>query len=721
MKKILVFFLILSSLTSFAKTGKSFAVIIDKTSYEKCKQQVVNYASSVKGFDSFIAAQEWKTPEQVRDSIRSWYDSRHLAGVVFVGDIPIAMIRKAQHLTSAFKMDEIRFPKRDSSIPSDRFYDDFGLKFDFVGRDSAETNFFYYNLDPESKQKVSPNIFSGRIKPSSQYQDKYKELSKYLEKVVRIKAENNKLDKIASYTGSGSFSNSMIAWKDETVTLQEQIPDAFKSVDGAQFFVFYQSPFMKDVMMKESQKQDLDLLLYHHHGTPERQWIGEYPGGSNDDEYYAVAKMQARNAVRTRVRYGDSHKEAMRTVMERYQLDSSWVCDTFDPKVSKADSLEDLKTGIELDDIHNANPNVRMLIFDACYNGDFRENDNVANRYIMSDGKSVVALGNTVNVLQDKASSTLLGMLTAGYTVGEWHQMSAILESTVIGDPTFSFSSSYDFAQPDITIKNASYWTKYLKDTYPCDIQGLALQQLYDLDYKGLSQLLLDKYKSSSYYMLRLDCLRLLKHYNDGNYEKALVKALDDPYEYTRRKACYYLGLRGNDSTVQALVDEYFRDYNAKRIAFNVLNSAGFFQDSLFVKTFDKKLEQSDFIFDKERFKNDAQGFMGGSLSLSNSAKESIFKTGNQSGYRSAILSSMRNNPYPQYANELVDLVKNDKEPTSIRIQVAEILGWYSYAWNRAEIVEGLENYLSNKPSSVSPELEGEITKTIGRLKEYLR
>jgi len=721
MKKIIVFFLLLISLTSIAKTGKSFAVIIDLKSYENCKQQVINYANSVKGFDSFIAAQDWKTPEQVRDSIRNWYVTKHLAGVVFVGDIPIAMIRKAQHLTSAFKMDEIMFPKRDSSIPSDRFYDDFGLKFDFVGRDSLETNFFYYNLDAKSAQEVSPDIFSGRIKPSSHYQDKYQELSKYLEKVVRIKAQTNKLDRVASYTGEGSFSNSMIAWKDETVTLQEQLPDAFKDIDGAQFFVFYQFPFMKDVMMKESKKADLDLLLFHHHGTPDRQWIGEYPGGSIDDEYYAIAKMQARNAVRTNVRYGSSHKEAMQKVMERYGLDSTWVCDTFDPKVSKADSLEDLRTGIELDDIHKANPNVRMLIFDACYNGDFRESDFVANRYVMGDGESVVALGNTVNVLQDKASSTLLGMLSAGFTVGEWHQKSAILESSVIGDPTFAFTSSYSFDKPDITIKEAGYWTKYLKNNYPCDIQGLALQRLYDLNYKGLSAILLNTYETSPYYMLRLDCLRLLKHYNNGDYEKALVKALDDPYEYTRRKACYFLGLRGNDSTVSALVDEYFRDYNAKRISFNILNSAGFFKDSLFLKTFENKLEQSDFIYDKKRFKEEAQGYIGGSFSICNSAKESIDRVGNESSYRSAILSSMRNNPYPQYAKALVNLVENVKEPANIRLQVAEILGWYSYAWNREEIVKELEAYLASEPSTLPKELEDEITKTIGRLKVYLR
>ena len=42
-----------------------------------------------------------------------------------------------------------------------------------------------------------------------------------------------------------------------------------------------------------------------------------------------------------------------------------------------------------------------MVIFDACYNGYFREKDYIAGRYIMSEGKCVTTFANSVNVLQD--------------------------------------------------------------------------------------------------------------------------------------------------------------------------------------------------------------------------------------------------------------------------------------------------------------------------------
>ena len=44
-----------------------------------------------------------------------------------------------------------------------------------------------------------------------------------------------------------------------------------------------------------------------------------------------------------------------------------------DPKVIAEDSLLDLRTGIILSEVTEFKPNSRMVIFDACYNGDFRE------------------------------------------------------------------------------------------------------------------------------------------------------------------------------------------------------------------------------------------------------------------------------------------------------------------------------------------------------------
>lgn len=60
----------------------------------------------MEGLPTFIVYNEWNKPEDVKKVIVKLYKKDKLEGVVFVGDIPIPMLRKAQHMTSAFKMDE---------------------------------------------------------------------------------------------------------------------------------------------------------------------------------------------------------------------------------------------------------------------------------------------------------------------------------------------------------------------------------------------------------------------------------------------------------------------------------------------------------------------------------------------------------------------------------------------------------------------------------------
>lgn len=723
----LTFILILSLLffNAFADSRNGFAIIVDDESWGKCSEEILAYAKSVQadGFASFVAHDAWATPEAVRDSIRKWYSQKNLAGVVFIGDIPIPMIRKAQFLTSAFKMDENSksFPWRDTSVPSDRFYDDFDLKFDFVKRDSVETQFFYYDLSPEGRQRIQCDIFSGRIKPSADYGDKHQELSEYLRKVVRLKSEDreNTLDRVASYTGAGSFSDCMIAWKDEGITLREQIPDAFKNIDGAKFFQFHQYPYIKDTLLRTAADPSLDLFLFHHHGTPDRQWIQSAPIANDDEEAYNSARLSIRAVARNHVRYGESEEEAKAYMLKKYpEIDSTWVVDAFDPDVVRADSLADLKLGIVLSDVRAANPAVRVSIFDACYNADFRESDCIANRYIFSKGNSIAAIGNSVNVLQDKHSSYLLGMMTLGYTIGEWHQMSAILESHVMGDPTFHFHS--DFHRPDLSNDDLGYWKEYTNEKYPLDIRGLALQKCSMLNAEGMPKLLLDTYESSDSYMLRLQCLKLLQYYDTPELPQAMRVALDDPYEYIRRKVVTFLGMRGEDSDAELLARQYFADANAKRIAFNIENNAPFFRDSLFLEEFDKVRSGEDFIFTtpgKEGKLSDNSWYGRDKVLKSIGMKKYIIsglfdKDGKR---RARLIEMMKNYPYPEYAGNLLQLVSDESLPDDVRISSAEILGWYIHAWNRSGIVSGLEEMVGKYPGAI----DWEIRKSIARLNEY--
>lgn len=706
------------------QTGASFAIVVDDGSYTRCRTEIELYMNAVReqGLDAFILEKQWESPDEIRDTLRYYYANRHLEGAVFIGDIPVPMIRKAQHFASAFKMDEERFPMRDSSIPSDRFYDDFDLEFEYVGRDSVETEFFYYNLSPESPQYIECDIYSGRIRSSGRFGDIYEELSRYLAKVARLKGEKNTLDKVTSYTGDGSFSNSLIAWKDETITLQEQFPLAGKTGDGTKFYAFAMYPVMKDIMIGEIQRNDLDVVIFHEHGMPDRQYLTAIPDESGYRDYmsggYELGRFYARSAYRNAIMRGKSPQEAGAGLSSRYGIDSTWYCDAFDPAVEEADSLLDLKTGIVLEDIQKAAPNVRLAIFDACYNGDFREDDCIASRYIMAGGNTVVAIGNSANVLQDKSSSDLMGMLACGYSVGEWMQQVNILESHILGDPTFRFTPPASAVRPDLKNTDPGYWLGYVDDRYPCDIQGLALHRLYSLHYEGLPGLLQEIYDTSDYYMLRLQCMHLLAHYRGDAYVSLLEKAFDDPYEFIRRKAAYYAGKTGSADLLEPLAEMYLNEYNALRVAFNIVSGGSKFRDREFVRVLMDMVAGSDFIFDKEAFAKEAEDRLDAQCRMEEGSRKALEDKDAQ--MRSLYISSMRNNPYPHLADACIDAVKDDSETTELRTQIAEVLGWYVYSYNREDIVRSLQEYLDSG-AEIPDALRGEIVKTIGRLSDYLR
>lgn len=720
---------------AFAARGNSFAIVVDSQSYSKCKTSIDAYCQAInnEGLHAFVAAQNWENPSILRDSLIAWHSSKKMEGAVFIGDIPIPMVREAQFLTTAFKMDE-KMDRRDSSVPSDRFYDDFDLHFEFVGQDENETLFFYYNLSEKGEQIINCDIYTARIKPSGFWEDRYTELDNYLRKVVAVKAEkDNYFDTIASFTGEGSFSNSMIAWVDETQTLREQVPDAFKTNDGASFSTFYQKPIMKYDLLQQACREDLDLFLFHCHGTPERQWIGGYieadyfsdPNAEAEtwEDYVTLgvqaqidaAKYRARSYYRRYLR-SNSKEKAIQKMWDNFGIDSTWFIDAVCPEVAKKDSLTELETGIVLSDIQKYNTSARITLFDACYNGDFREDDCIALRYIMGHGKTVVGLGNSVNVLQDKYSSPLLGMLTAGYNVGEWQKQVNILESHIIGDPTFHFAThTAPQDLPDLANTSIDYWKKVLSERVESDLKALALQKIVDLRAPDAPEMLHKAFMTSPDYTTRLQAMLLSLRYDSPLTKEILVKSLDDPFEFIRRKGGHYLCLYGDDTTIDAIISAYMLDYNAKRIQFNLLSGASMFEGNTFMTKFEQAIEKADWIWNKDLFRADAAKSIQYSANFSEQCREALEQRG-KVNYGRLYLSSLRNNPYPFLADTIIDVIMDSETDEDLRVKVAEHLGWYTYAHNRASIIMRLKNGLS---SIDSPAVARETEKTIKRLEAY--
>ena len=674
---------------------RSFAVITDSKTWKQCKSELVAYQQMLneEQLPTFIIYKDWKRPEEVKKVIQRLYSQQHLEGVVFVGDIPIAMIRKAQHLTSAFKMNENTFPWNESSVPSDRFYDDLHLMFDYVKQDSIQKNFFYYELAVQSPQTIHCDIYSGRIKPVDNGVDPYQQIRDYLLKTIEQHRSGNKLDQFFSYTGEGSYSNSLTAWTPEAFTIREQMPGVFDKQGRARFmrYSFYDYP--KETVMNMMKREDLDLAIFHEHGTPDRQYLSASPATEDLNSHIEKLKADKRSYIRRWAKTPEKIAEYIQKQREEYGLDASWFEGYDDPKKLEKDSLLDLKTGIVLSDVTKMKPNARMVIFDACYNGDFREKDYIAGRYIFSEGKSVVAFANSVNVLQDKQANEMLGLLGLGARVGQWAQLTNILESHVIGDPTFRFTSNDASLNLSELISRPYNEAEALRnvDSPYADVQNLALHQLYRNGYAGISDLLAKKYRTSPYAVVRYTSLALLTQVNDRNLQEILKESIHDSNEFIRRTTVRFMAYVGLDDYVPLLVKEYAENYFSERERFDIGMKMRVFDEKVVKKAVEDVLAHS-YVTDKKEL---AEVLLKEN-EYKTSADEHIFDKTGKKGYRISYINSLKNENIHASIDGYLKLILDADEEEKVRCALLESLAWFKWSYRRQDIMDACQQLMSN-------------------------
>ena len=690
-----------------------FAILVDAQTAEKCRPQIQAYKQTLEseGLPVYVVSNTWTAPEEVRQILVDLHRNKGLEGCVFIGEIPIAMVTKAQHLTSAFKMDEYKYDIQEVSVPSDRFYDDFDLRFIPQGT-PAKGLFHYYELAPDSPQYISCDIYSGRIKAQAAFGDPYEQIARYLEKVVREHREATPFDQFVSYTGHGSYSNSLVAWRDEQMLLDEQFGDTFRRSQGAKFLRYSMQPFMKAAVIRELRRDNLDMMVFHEHGMPDRQYLSGTPFVSSPEE----AAEEIGYLLRERARRSPASRQSAIRQAEKLGLDTTWYCAVDTPEQLRKDSIADLRSGIILEEVERIKPNARFVIFDACYNGDFREENFIAGHYILSKGRCVTAFANSVNVLQDKSAFDLLGLLGQGLRLGAWAKNIHILESHVIGDPTYRFTP----AGPDPKINETAlqndngFWLAQLDNDVP-DIQNLAMIRLWENDCTGLTGILLDKMADSPYAVVRYNAFRLLETFGGEPFNKALRLAAYDRFEFLRRIAVTRMGRVGDESFIPVLIDVYAQDRNAARIVFNIGES---------IQCFDKekaRKEIEDYFADKTCFHADSlkkellykvNGYNG--VPAADDALAEIRDPETPERMKLARISFLKNRPYHQIADELIAILCDETQSETVRIRLAEALAWFDLSVHKEKIAQAGRELLAG--STPSEAFRKELTRMVNRL-----
>lgn len=721
-RKIFIFLIAstLSLTSSLEAAEKSFAIIVDSHTYKACKGEIDSYKSILdrEGFKALIFDREWSNPEQVKGELLTLYKNNGLEGAIFIGQIPIPMVRDAQYFTSAFKMDQDKFSLNESSVPSDRFYDDFDLKFDYLSKDSVNNLLYYYSLRWDSPQRIECDIYTGRLKPTKKGEEGYAQIRNYFKKLLAERASNNKMDVLVSYTGEGSFSNSLTAWKEDGVVMREQFPQAFKDKNSSKFLLFYMYPYMKQTLTEELRRDDVDLMLFHEHGMPYRQYLTGIPLSVGTDENMEAAKKLFRERLRKNGEGSEKNAPLKKAWMKYYKIDSTWFAGAFDKEQLKKDSLDEINMGIVLEDIPNINPNPRFVIFDACYNGDFREESCIASEYIFAKGKTLAAFANSVNVLQDKSSSDLMGMIGQGYRIGEWAQLTNILESHIIGDPTFFFKGDQAKLKVNLKSKDANYWLKVLKEAQHPDIKGIALHKLFNLKYAALPQLLVDTYNSTPYAMLRLQVYHLLQFYNDGRFVELLKRSAYDPYEFIRRKSTYSMGKIGKDEFIPYIASIYINDGLDERVRFNAEFTFDLMNMEKLKSEVLSQIEKSTSLYDKQAMRNEFAAKIDSRMRIAESALEVADPKVKMSS-RLMGANMLRNNNYHSKVDSYLKIISDSTQDVNLRIKLAEALGWFTLSYKKGDIITTCRVVAAE--NGIDQRLKNELLKTANRLEVYMR
>ena len=703
------------------KTSTAFAIVVDRQSYDKVRTAVEAYRDAIEkdGLATWILIDDWESPAEIRALLKELYEDRRmpLEGTVFVGDIPVPMIRDAQFLSSAFKMDQKR-PWDQSSIPSDRYYDDFGLQFDFLKQDSIQPLYFYYSLNPNSAMQIRSDIYSGRIKPMAREgKDKYAILERYLWKVVRLKAEKNPLNDLTVARGHGYNSEAREAWSGEQLALREQLPDLFRPGSYVRFYDYGMQYPAKFPYLSATQRETADVILFHHHGADDTQYLNGYPEGSGVNLSIDNVKRYLRSKIVTAYERKKDVEKTKQDYSRSLGVPVAWMEDALDPEVMAQDSLFNARMDIHLSDIHALRPNARFVMFDACFNGSFHLEDCIADAYIFGEGNTVVTQGNTVNTIQDKWPDEYLGVLACGVRIGQWARHVYFLETHIIGDPTYRFANTGD-SRLDLNKilvkekKNVALWHRMLKHPLP-DVQAMALRKLFENQDKGLDLLLQSVYRSSPYGVVRMECLKLLYEMNSPVLFEILPLAVDDSYELVRRFAVIYAGKTGADEAIPAVVRSLLNDRLSARVNYQAREAAGLLNPDKMLAEIQKQTTEGAYWVDEtDLLKALTTLIQRGAASWENNIAVVLNKTSKAKDKRFEI-GRHRNQNYARSVEPLITFMLDASQDMDLRIRTVEALSWYNHSVKRPEIIAACEKLIAANENS---RLVDEAVKTKNRL-----
>ncbi len=707
-----------------AAAKRGFAIVVDPKSYQEAKNEIENYAKAIEdvnGLKVYIVQDRWGVPDSIRATLKSLHNQKTapIEGTVLLGDIPVAMIRDAQHMTSAFKMNQNN-DRRESSVPSDRYYDDFDLKFKFIGQDDSLKHYFYYSLTADSRQYLRPAIYSGRVRPTDAGgTSRYDKLRAYLRKVVAEKRSHNILDQMLYFNGHGYVSGSVMARIDEKIGLYEHFPWLRQQKNGIGYISHDQQPVTKYLLMNELQRLDLDYAILHHHGAPDTQYFDGLPEVNTPQQAKEFIQAYMRAHLHHAVDEKGKDKDSITAKLTKFfDVPASWLANAYDKEIVKQDSVDDADTDLTIADFaaHGYKPNCRVVMIDACFTGSFHLDDCIADEYIFNPGKTIAVIANSVNVLQDKWSDRYMGLLGLGANVGFIPRFSGYLESQVIGDPTFSFAPAEN--APDINAllaaNNYKVWAKYLNDERFVDLRSMAIEQ-YSQAGKISPAELLKIFRTSKSALVRVQALTSLAGTHSNEFIEAVKLGVEDSYELVQRYALNDIAKSGDFRLIPSLIKISISNNTSERCNFSAQNALAMFPEEKLMDEFKRQFDNDSICYlNKADVREKIANAIHASASRWPKNIDEACSDTTSIKHRRLAIRTTRNFTPAYEIPRLIETVKTTKD-AEIQQMILESLGWRNYSCKAATIAEFAKKV--SEDSSYAPKVREEALKTYNRVK----
>jgi hypothetical protein len=474
---------------------------------------------------------------------------------------------------------------------------------------------------------------------------------------------------------------------------------------------------MKEVILRELQNKDLDIALFHAHGSVDMQLLNSYPKGENPQSQIDDVKLYLRSKIRSAKDSKRNVDEAIEYYKKWLNVPDSWFDGAFVDSVIAADSLLNYGLDIYSQDIDAISPQAKFVMFDQCFNGSFHKQNYIAGKYIFGNGNVMIVEGNSVNSLQDKWADEYLGMLNYGVRIGERHRLVNMLESHLIGDPTFRFTppsnnESVNFTQSSYA-KNNDFWMKLLNDK-SSTIRELAVRVLYEKLGKSFDKELVNIYKSDESINVRLHALKFLAQSGGNEFHEILKLSINDSYEMIRKYTSIWMGEVGREEYLPYLLRVSLTD-ESPRVPFNAKSAMSYISNEKSIDLAEKYFNESPDYTTKEFSKR----------TMINSFKRNIEWVDNEilPNIKSDTLKirnklqeikTFRNYRFHKVVPLLIEIAKDRIQDEKIVVQILETLGWFNLSFRKNLIIDFCNEVIADANFQAS--IKSEALRTKNRL-----